>query len=43
MSAVDRIVEILETSGAAQYGDEAVSQLQHALQCAHLAECAAGP
>ena len=39
MSAVDRIVEILETSGAAQYGDEAVSQLQHALQCAHLAEC----
>ena len=39
MSAADRILEILETSGAAQYGDEAVSQLQHALQCAHLAEC----
>ena len=38
MSAADRILEILETSGAAQYGDEAVSQLQHALQCAHLAE-----
>ena len=43
MSAVDRIVEILETSGAAQYGDEAVSQLQHALQCAHLAECSGAP
>ncbi len=39
MSAADRILEILETSGAEQYGDEAVSQLQHALQCAHLAEC----
>ena len=39
MSAVDRILGILETSGAEQYGDEAVSQLQHALQCAHLAEC----
>ena len=39
MSAADRILEILESSGAAQYGDEAVSQLQHALQCAHLAEC----
>ena len=26
------------TRGAAQYGKEAVSQLQHALQCAHLAE-----
>lgn len=43
MLAVDRIVEILETSGAAQYGDEAVSQLQHALQCAHLAECSGAP
>ena len=39
MSAADRILKILETSGAEQYGDEAVSQLQHALQCAHLAEC----
>ena len=43
MSAVDRIVDILETSGAAQYGDEAVSQLQHALQCAHLAERSGAP
>ncbi len=43
MSAVDRILGILETSGAEQYGDEAVSQLQHALQCAHLAECSGAP
>ncbi len=43
MSAADRILEILEMSGAAQYGDEAVSQLQHALQCAHLAECSGAP
>ena len=43
MSAADRILEILETGGAAQYGDEAVSQLQHALQCAHLAECSGAP
>ena len=32
------IVGLLETRGEAQYGNEAVSQLQHALQCAHLAE-----
>ena len=43
MSAADRILDILETSGAEQYGDEAVSQLQHALQCAHLAESAGAP
>ena len=43
MSAADRIMDILETKGAAQYGDEAVSQLQHALQCAHLAECSGAP
>ncbi len=43
MSAADRILEVLETSGAEQYGDEAVSQLQHALQCAHLAECSGAP
>lgn len=43
MSAADRILDILETSGAEQYGDEAVSQLQHALQCAHLAERSGAP
>ena len=41
---VDRIVELYRERGAAQYGREAVSQLEHALQCARLAEEAdAGP
>lgn len=34
------ILELLETQGTHQYGGEAVSQLEHALQCAFLAECA---
>lgn len=37
------IFRLLEVRGEAQYGDEAVSQLQHALQCAHLAERADEP
>ncbi|WP_036478488.1 phosphonate degradation HD-domain oxygenase [Myxosarcina sp. GI1] len=32
------IIEILSTKGHEQYGTEAVSQLEHALQCATLAE-----
>lgn len=32
------ITRLLEHRGQAQYGMEAVSQLDHALQCAHLAE-----
>lgn len=32
------ILEILSTKGNAQYGTEAVSQLEHALQCATLAQ-----
>lgn len=36
--SVARIVELYATRGAAQYGSEAVSQLEHALQCAALAE-----
>jgi predicted HD phosphohydrolase len=32
-----------ESQGAAQYGLEAVSQLEHALQCAHLAELSGAP
>ncbi len=43
MSAADRILDILQTNGAEQYGDEAVSQLQHALQCGHLAERSGAP
>jgi phosphonate degradation associated HDIG domain protein len=37
---LNEIIHLLETRGEAQYGQEAVSQLQHALQCAHLAESA---
>ncbi len=32
------ITELLHTQGSNQYGGEAVSQLEHALQCAYLAE-----
>lgn len=38
MSPVDRIFEVLETAGKARYGMEAINQLEHALQCAALAE-----
>ncbi len=37
-STVDSVVELLRQAGARCYGGEAVSQLEHALQCAHLAE-----
>ncbi len=40
---VDDIAELMQRRGAAQYGREAVSQLEHALQCAHLAETAGEP
>lgn len=35
---IEEITELFQTQGAVQYGSEAISQLQHALQCAHLAE-----
>lgn len=35
---LQRVLDILATRGNAQYGREAVSQLEHALQCATLAE-----
>lgn len=35
-----RTLDILTTKGNTQYGQEAVSQLEHALQCATLAETA---
>ena len=35
---LEDITHLFLTQGAAQYGKEAVSQLQHALQCADLAE-----
>ena len=37
---VDDLIALYRTYGARQYGREAVSQLEHALQCAHLAEAA---
>ena len=38
MSIVDEIASLFTSSGDSQYGGEAVSQLEHALQCAMLAE-----
>jgi phosphonate degradation associated HDIG domain protein len=35
---IREILRLYESRGAAQYGSEAVSQLEHALQCAALAE-----
>jgi phosphonate degradation associated HDIG domain protein len=40
---IDQIVRLYRTEGAARYGKEAVSQEQHALQCALLAQQAAAP
>ncbi|MCW0233840.1 MAG: HD domain-containing protein [Ferrovibrio sp.] len=38
MQIVDQIIALLEKAGADRYGMEAVSQLEHALQCAMHAE-----
>ena len=35
---MEEIVELLQQADTRQYGGERVSQLAHALQCAHLAE-----
>mgnify|MGYP000576635108 CR=1 FL=1 len=35
---IPQIVELLGSRATTWYGQEAVSQLEHALQCAHLAE-----
>ena len=35
---IEALTDVLEQQGAEQYGSERVSQLQHALQCAWLAE-----
>ena len=37
-SMVDRLLRLLATPDASQYGEESVSQYEHALQCALLAE-----
>ena len=38
MTIIERIADMLETNGTGLYGGEAVTQTQHALQCAALAE-----
>ena len=38
MKQIDRIFEILQSGSRVEYGNERVSQLDHALQCAALAE-----
>ena len=40
---VDRLLELLATKGGSQYGGERLSQSEHALQCAFLAECEGAP
>lgn len=40
MLSIEAIAHILAQAGTASYGGEAVSQLEHALQCAALAEAA---
>lgn len=43
MHAIDRLLTLLSAKGGAQYGEEAVTQLEHALQCAALAEAEGAP
>lgn len=38
MNTIDDVLNLLASHGAAMYGGEAVTQLEHALQCATLAE-----
>jgi [1-hydroxy-2-(trimethylamino)ethyl]phosphonate dioxygenase len=40
MDPIEQILGILREKGGAEYGSERVTQLEHALQCAHLAETA---
>src|SRR5215469_4445384 len=37
-AVVERLLKLLATKGVRQYGEERVSQCEHALQCAPLAE-----
>ncbi|MGE0718957.1 MAG: phosphonate degradation HD-domain oxygenase [Alphaproteobacteria bacterium] len=43
MESIDDLFDVLERAGGAQYGQEAVTQLAHALQCAQLAEQEGAP
>jgi phosphonate degradation associated HDIG domain protein len=40
---VDSLLDLLATTGVRQYGEERVSQCEHALQCAFLAAQSGGP
>lgn len=40
---IDRLLQVLSTNGGAQYGQERVSQLAHALQCGLAAEQTGAP
>lgn len=43
VTPIDRLFEILGRGGARRYGGERISQLEHALQCATLAQGAGSP
>ena len=43
MNGLDELFRLLEEKGGARYGGEQVNQLQHALQCAALAERTKAP
>lgn len=43
MAIVDEIMQLFATKGSAEYGGERVSQLEHALQSAHLAQIENAP
>jgi phosphonate degradation associated HDIG domain protein len=43
MSVSDALIDMLTRQGGAMYGNEAVTQLAHALQCAWLAEKSGAP
>jgi gamma-butyrobetaine dioxygenase len=43
MATVDEIMQLFATKGSSEYGGERVSQLEHALQSAHLAQSENAP
>jgi predicted HD phosphohydrolase len=43
MESIAQLLDLIDREGAAWYGRERVTQLQHALQCAHLAEIEDAP
>lgn len=43
LDPIDRLLDVLATQGGAQYGQERVTQLAHALQCGLAAEQAGAP